>query len=293
MRQALVSLVALVFATSLYAHRDGGVNMSISFDDEGNAADCSGLRVRIGGERAAVVSEDIPFHGSALKISAEHGHGGIRVIGNRGGSYRVSLCKAVAPGADAAGIRAVLAGNEISAQGPENEKWVAYFIVSAPRGASLDLRSTNGPISVSDFNGTLEAEAVNGPVSVKESSGTITARTTNGPVSIKGGSGEVKLQATNGPVSVKLDGTTWDGTLDASTRNGPVTLAMPRGFRSGVLVEASGGPVSCRGEACSGQRYNRFEDDDHGRLRRLEFGSGPQVVRLSTVNGPVTVRENE
>lgn len=293
MRQALVSLATFLIATSLYAHGDHGRHMNISFDDHGEIADCSGLRVRIGGERAVVVSEEIPFHGSALRINADHGHGGIRVIGSRDGAYRVSLCKAVAPGADATSIRGVLAGNEISAEGPDNEKWVAYFLVSAPRGASLDLRSTNGPISVRDFNGSLEAQAVNGPVSVKESSGTITARTTNGPISMKGGSGEVKLQATNGPVTVKLDGTRWDGTLDASTRNGPVTLAMPRGFLSGVVVEASGGPVSCRGEACGEQRYNRFAEDDHGRVRRLEFGSGPQVVRVSTVNGPASVREND
>ena len=82
MRQVLVFLATLVLATSLYAGRD--VNMNISFDDEGDVADCSGLRVRIGGERAAVASEDIPFHGSALRVSAEEGHGGIRVFGSRG-----------------------------------------------------------------------------------------------------------------------------------------------------------------------------------------------------------------
>jgi hypothetical protein len=293
MRSALISLLALMFATSLLAH--GGKsssNMNISFDNEDGIADCGDLNVRIAGERVPVVAEEIPFHGSALRVNAEQGHGGIHVTGQSGGAYRVTLCKAAAPGSDASAVRGVLAGNEISSRGPAGEKWVAYFLISAPRGASLDLRSENGPISVSGFDGTLEAQAVNGPVSIKQSSGTITAETTNGPVSIKGGSGAVKLLAKNGPVSVKLEGDTWDGTLDASTKNGPLTLKVPRGFRSGVLVESlGGGPVSCRGEACGGQRITRLDDDDSP--RRFEFGSGPRVIRLSVVNGPLSVKETD
>jgi DUF4097 and DUF4098 domain-containing protein YvlB len=128
---------------------------------------------------------------------------------------------------------------------------------------------------------------------VKESSGTINARTTNGPVSVSGGSGQVKLDATNGPISVKLSGTSWDGNLDASTQNGPLSLKLPRGFRTGVLVQAlGGGPITCRAAGCPdlrASRYDRHED----RPRRIELGSGPQNVRVSTVNGPVSVKESE
>mgnify|MGYP006183000513 FL=1 len=129
-------------------------------------------------------------------------------------------------------------------------------------------------------------------MSVKESSGTITAETTNGPVSISGGAGNVKLDATNGPVTVKLSDTVWDGNLEASSQNGPVSLKLPRGFRSGVVVEARGhGPVNCKAEGC-GDRFRAFDPHDE-RPRRIELGVGPQVVRLSTVNGPVTIKEHD
>ena len=139
------------------------------------------------------------------------------------------------------------------------------------------------------------ARTKNGPLSLRNLSGNIDATTNNGPISIDGGSGTMKAQATNGPLSVSLDGTSWNGELDASTKNGPVTLKLPRGYSSGVVIETSGrGPVSCRAEGCA-----RFEalrsDDDHRRWndepRRIELGSGPTHVRLSTVNGPVTVRD--
>ena len=291
-RTFLLPLAFSLIATTALAHGRHG-NLNISFDDDDGAAGCSALSVRFDGERMPVVSEEVPFHGSMLRVRSDSSNGGIRVTGWSGNGYSVSVCKAVAPGVDAAAVRAVLAGNELTVAGPENERWVAYFLVRAPRGAALDLHSSNGPISIRDVDGTIDAQAVNGPVSVRDSSGTINASTTNGPVSISGGSGDVRLRATNGPVSVKLSGSAWIGNLEASTQNGPVSLRMPRAFQSGVVVEALGhGPVSCNADACAGQRF-RLADGRDQRPRRIELGSGHQSVRVSTVNGPVSVKEAE
>ena len=137
---------------------------------------------------------------------------------------------------------------------------------------------------------TVGARALNGPISLRNSSGNMTVETTNGPISLDGGSGAMKLNATNGPITVKLRGDTWDGSVDAHTENGPVSLRLPPSFRSAVVVQSEGrGPVSCRAEACR-QARRTWDDDDN---RRIEFGSGPTIVRLSTVNGPVSVREQE
>ena len=290
-KHLFLALVMVLVATSLSAGRHGS-NMSLSIDDD-DMTECSDLSVRLDGERVAVTSEEVPFHDSHLRVSTDHHGGGIRVVGTRGSAYGVTLCKAVAPGADASVVSAVLSGNRITAEGPADDRWVGYFLIRAPRGASLEVTTSNGPISVADFNGDLTAEASNGPVSVKESSGMINARTTNGPVSIAGGSGDVRIDAQNGPVSVKLNGTTWDGSLEASTQNGPLSLKLPRGFRSGVLVQAlGGGPMTCRAEGCPDLRASRYERHE-ARPRRIELGYGPQNVRVSTVNGPVSVKESE
>jgi hypothetical protein len=44
-------------------------------------------------------------------------------------------------------------------------------------------------------------------------------------------------------------------------------------------------PFQCSSSVCSEGR--KIWDDDH---KRVEFGSGPTVVRVSSVNGPVSVR---
>jgi hypothetical protein len=127
-------------------------------------------------------------------------------------------------------------------------------------------------------------QATNGPISISGSRGTIDARTENGPISVNGSAGELTLRASNGPLAVKLDGVEWDGSgLTGETRNGPLSLTVPPGYRSGVLVEADGhSPMSCSGCATARKTW----DDDQ---RRIELGGGPQIIKLTTSNGPVNV----
>jgi len=88
-------------------------------------------------------------------------------------------------------------------------------------------------------------------------------------------------------MNITLGGTAWSGSgMEAHGNNGPLTVHVPSGYQSGVRVESEGnGPVSCRASVCSEGRKNW--DDER---KTIEFGSGPTVIRLSTVNGPVSVR---
>ncbi|HEX9160420.1 MAG TPA: hypothetical protein VF980_01835, partial [Thermoanaerobaculia bacterium] len=263
--------------------------------DDMRATDCSALRVRFDGDRVPVVSENVAVGNvSSLRVRSGN-NGGVRVIGTTGRGYSVTACKAAASGIDAGQIHTAFDGSEVSATGPENDDWLVYFIVQTPSNATLDVTASNGPISVADFSGNLTAHAHNGPVGLKNSSGTIDASTINGPISIEGGNGNVKLTASNGPLSVKLDGTTWQGgSLDGSTKNGPVSLRMPRGYLSGVVVESLGhGPVSCRAEGCAQARLPANDDRDDDMPRRIELGSGAAAVHLTTVNGPVSVKDRD
>jgi hypothetical protein len=292
MRRSLMALAATLFAFPLFAYHG---NRNISFNDgDSVAADCSALSVRFDGDRAPVVSEDVRVGNvRSLRVRSDR-NGGIRVIGSSSGGYAVTACKAVASNFNLSQVRVQFDGNEVSASGPDSEDWIVYFIVQTPRNATVDLESTNGPVSVYQFNGTMTARATNGPVSLKQSSGTIDASTVNGPISLAGGSGNVKLSATNGPLSVKLDGVAWEGgSLDGSTQNGPVSLKLPKGYRSGVVLESQGhGPVSCHAEDCYAARQ-RVTDMDDDRPRKIELGSGAQAVHLSTVNGPISVKDQE
>ena len=294
MRRLLIATAILALVLPAFAGRNHWNNhgFTINIDDDDQAiTDCSQIHVTYDGRDVAMISEDLAVGGLRnLKVRSDR-NGGIYVNGGAG-SFAVKVCKASAL-SDPRDIRVNLSGNEISSDRSDDSRSVVYYLVSAPRGASLDLSSTNGPICLRGVDGTVSAHAQNGPISVRESAGSLDLSTQNGPIAFVGDSGTVKLRATNGPISVKLQGSAWlTGSLDAETQNGPMTLRLPRGYRSGVLVESDGhGPVTCRAEACRDVR--RFNDDgDDERPRRIELGSGARAITLSTNNGPVSVRED-
>jgi len=294
-------IVSLMAAAPLFAH-DSHRSVSVENDGNGSITDCSQLRVSFDDQRVQVVSEEVTAVSGlrALTLDARSS-GGIRVVGWDQNRYAVTACKAVPSGLDASAIRINLNGNEVSADGPDSDYYV-YYLVRAPRSATIDLRATNGPLSIEGTGGSITARTKNGPISLRDVDGTVDADAVNGPISFSGNRGTVKLHAQNGPISVKLAGSAWEGgSFDAQTSNGPLTLRLPRNYASGVVVESDGhGPVSCKADACRAAYdaafdRNRSRDDDYERPRRLEFGtaSGSAALHLSTSNGPISIRDTD
>jgi DUF4097 and DUF4098 domain-containing protein YvlB len=297
----LIALTLPLAAGSHSSHNNyhSGHGLSISIDDWEDVRDCSAIRARYNDRDIPVIEENVPV-GSlrSLKVRSDR-NGSIRVVGSNTSSFAVKACKASALG-NANDLHVNLRGNELTADRVETDgRSIIYFLVFAPRNATLDLDASNGPISIDGVDGSITAHALNGPISVKASSGTLDINAQNGPISFAGDSGNVKLRATNGPISVKLTGGSWGaGNLDASTENGPLALKLPSGYRSGVLVETDGNsPVTCRAAGCAAARKAAYassdDDDDFGPRwpRRIELGSGTRVISLSTHNGPVAVKE--
>jgi DUF4097 and DUF4098 domain-containing protein YvlB len=287
MRRFLMALVCLLIPIFAWpSSRTGGVDIRIDRDLE--LTRCDQIAVSFDGVKAAVTEENLPVSSlRSLKLVAGP-HGGIRVTGWDGG-YEVKACTASALGM-AGNVRVRVDGNEVRATGAADDQWVAYYIVRAPRNASLELQAHNGEVSVRDVSGTIAARTENGPLALKNVSGTIDGTTVNGPIAFSGGSGAVRLETTNGPIAVTLTDSDWTGgSVDAHTTNGPVSLRVPASFSAGIVAESQGhGPVSCKGERCPAIRA---EIDRGGPTpRKLEIGAGPAVIRVSSVNGPVAVR---
>jgi hypothetical protein len=285
MKRLVLTLAVTLIATGAYAH---GWN-NIDGDD------CSGRGFRIDG-RAAQVQEETFDAPSLRTITVSNTP--VSVKGGSGRGYTITVCKAALDAADLGRIRVAVENGALVAHGPDHDNWTVTYKVEAPNGAQLDIESRNGPLALNDIDGTFNVRLKNGPLALHNVGGNVDAVTTNGPISIHGGSGTMKVKASNGPISVTLDGSSWVGSgLDASTSNGPVTVKVARDFNSGVLVESNGrGPISCRAEACEGQyraRSNRRGDWDDDEPRKFEFGHGAQVVRISTVNGPLTIKDAE
>ena len=210
--------------------------------------------------------------------------------------YSVEACKfAVADTRSAAdtALRSVAVnrnGSQFTASGPSDRDsgWRMVFFVHAPNDASVKLDSGNAPVEATNVTGTLTIRATNGPLALERCAGTVDAETVNGPISMTGGSGAVRLLASNGPISLHLGDAAWSGSqLQVRTNNGPLGVTLPGGFRSGVRVETSGhAPINCAADACQAARTegNRFFP------RSMQLNGATDIVRLSTQNGPVSIR---
>jgi hypothetical protein len=284
---ASVLATALLFApaTARAGHHRGNV----SIHDEGDIKTCADLDIELDDRPAERAEQRLTFAaeaGKPLKVRIAESSG-VRVRGSDRADFEVLVCKAAPSKKDLEAINASHEGGALSVHGPAHGDWVGYLIIAAPKGAAMELSGESGPIALSGLSGRVTVRSANGPISVTNSSGDIDAHAENGPISARADGGKLRLSTENGPIAVALSGSAWKGEgLEARAINGPVTLAVPAGYRSGTSVESLGhSPFSCRGEACDGVR--RTWDDDH---KRLEFGDGPVVVRLSTENGPVSIR---
>lgn len=257
------------------------------------AADCSDLHVRLDDEKPAMESEEHTLTRAQAPVLRVHElpNGGGQIQGWDKDIYFVTACKfAIGPDTRQllSQIRLSVDGGDVSVSGPgHHDEWTVHLLIRTPRNAEVEVTAQNGPVSFYSVDGKITARTTNGPVSLRDCSGEGDISAQNGPITFSGVSGKLRLHTTNGPITVRL-ASGWNGSeLVADAVNGPLTLRVPSGFQSSFLVESNGNsPISCRASICSEAR--KTWDDEH---RRIEYGSGSPVIRLSTENGPISVAD--
>jgi hypothetical protein len=274
---AIISATLLVLTTAALAS-----NQSVSFPED--ARSCADLHVTYDYAPAAIAQESLTIPGSvALNVDPGH-NGGVHVIGYDGSQFQVATCKAARTQAELDSVHPQFTGDQLTATG-DRSSVVVYFLIQAPRSASIAVKTHNGPVSIADVSGHVQVSTENGPIKLRKTSGDVLANAQNGPIDFTGDSGKVELHATNGPVKLALDGTHWNGSgVEASSENGPLSLYLARDYNSGVVVRTDGhSPMSCERSLC-----RNAGDFDEGE-RRVELGNGQTVINLSTHNGPVKI----
>jgi hypothetical protein len=267
--------------------------------DRQPANSCADLHIRFDEREAVMKSEEHSISNAeapTLRVRP-HTNGGVQVQGWDQNNYSVTACKAAADFNGEAErilsqITVTIRAGEVSTQGPNDEDndWTVYLLIRAPKAATIDIETMNGPLSLYSVDGKVTAHTTNGPITLRGFSGDAEITAQNGPISIAGGSGNVRVRTENGPVSIDLKDKTWNGAgLSADATNGPVTLFVPNDYQSSFVIESRNySPMSCRASICDNAR--KTWDDNN---RRIEFGNSPAVIHLSTVNGPVSVRSSK
>lgn len=218
----------------------------------------------------------VPVAGDVLSVDATP-NGGITVRG--WDRHEIQLQAKVAATADtdqearalASQVRVLTDGGRIHAEGPQafgETGWSVSFDLMVPSQGNLDLRSTNGGISIEGVQGRLGFH------------------TTNGGIHLKNVNGDVRGTTTNGGIRAELDGNGWYGEgLNVETMNGGVRLVLPDGYSARLEVGTHAGgmrvdfPVTVQGRI--------------GRSLTTELGNGGAPLRLRTTNGGVSIERRK
>jgi hypothetical protein len=256
------------------------------------AADCSRIDMMFGDEAVgrAVKYTTVPLSVGMLDVQPD-ANGGVQIERGASANYVVTACvgagaRTAAEAREAAeAVRLTVDGGRVRVEnGPRSGSWNVHLIVEAPDKARITVRTANGPIGISGASGEFAATSSNGPIGLEDVRGKVVARASNGPIGVTGSRGDFDVQTDNGPISITLSGQRWEGRLDARAQNGPLRIAVPDDYQSGLEITSSGrSSWNCRIAGCSSARGN-----DDGRTVRI--GGDPVVIRVATANGPVTVQ---
>jgi hypothetical protein len=292
LRFALLAATAAVLAVGL-ADTALARGRNVSIDSSGGEAGCSGLLVRFDDVTAVKAEQMLVVPGGTPLRLVAPDSSGLRVSGWEKADFEITACKAARDAAALSRISVSAPNGFVAVDGVDGGDGLVFFYVKAPKGAVLDLAAENGPMTLRDLEATVKARLENGPLSLSGVHGTVDAEATNGPVSFRDGSGDWTLRVTNGPLSARFAGARWDGKgLVAENVNGPLTIRLDPSFDSGLRVSAAEwAPVRCRAAACA-TAHRTGGNEDEGGEKSLQIGSGEPLLRFSTVNGPVTIKDD-
>ena len=152
-----------------------------------------------------------------------------------------------------------------------NNKLQVEFHVTAPRGAVLnEVETVNGSVTVSNFSNYTKVSAVNGGVSAVNLRGT------------------ASLSTVNGEVAADFDRLDNGNKINLNTVNGSARVVIPSDSNATFKVDSLNGNIT--NDFGLPVRKGKYVGRDlYGRV-----GSGDVVIRMSSVNGPLTIsRKND
>ena len=143
-------------------------------------------------------------------------------------------------------------------------RFEVQYQVKVPRGAVVDVTTSNGQIVLTALSGKVRARSTNGGVKATDLAGAVDARSTNGMVS-------VDLKSL-GPEKIYL-----------GTTNGGVLLMLPETAKADVTAAWTNG-----GFSITGLKLETSQDARRHIEGRINGGGTP--IELHTTNGGIRVR---
>jgi RNA polymerase sigma factor (sigma-70 family) len=164
--------------------------------------------------------------------------------------------------------------------------------IKVPQGAILELRTSNGPVTITGGTGGGRVRTSNGAIRATENRGSLHLATSNGSITVSGAAGTVDAHTSNGGIdvrgekvtlaagtsngSVRFRGNLADGAHHLHTANGNIDVTLPKGSRFRMDVHLAHGKLT-----------NDFPP------HRGESGTDdrPILLKLGAVNGTIAIHQ--
>lgn len=175
------------------------------------------------------------------------------------------------------------------------------YRVTVPQKFSAAVKTSGGPITVRDLQGTVAAHTSGGPIRVEGVTGDVDVSTSGGPISLERDSGRVRAHTSGGGIMIR----DLTGSVDASTSGGGVVASLAGQPKQDCRLYTSGGGISVTlrkdirvdlDASTSGGNVSTdfpvpIRDGHHwGELHAPINGGGPQLY-LHTSGGSISVHQ--
>jgi len=141
------------------------------------------------------------------------------------------------------------------------------FTVKVPAGIRFAPKTVNGGVTAKGLRSDIDASSVNGAVKISTT-------------------GVAHATSVNGSIEAVMGAATWDGALKFTTVNGSIDLTLPVGTSADIQASS-----------VSGELASEFPMTVNGRLegRHMsgKIGSGGHELKLTTVNGAITLHQGD
>jgi hypothetical protein len=155
--------------------------------------------------------------------------------------------------------------------------------VQVPADTALDLHSSDGHINVDGTNAGARIDTSDGPIEVRNFSGSIRARTSDGHITVDGVLNEVYLHSGDGRVELTArQGSTMDRDWLIHTGDGRVEVKLPESFAAELFAHTGDGRITMDFPVTVSGSMERSH-------LRGKLNGGGQLLEISTGDGSIHV----
>jgi DUF4097 and DUF4098 domain-containing protein YvlB len=177
-------------------------------------------------------------------------------------------------------------GLAVNIKKPESElsKHISVSLdIKMPSQNRLDLKTTNGNISVNNAGLDVALSTSNGNIYLDHTPGPITARTSNGNITCRNAGKDIQAHTSNGNIIVVYDaGAANPNQINLETSNGSIHITPPQAFSAKVDASTSNGKIA------SNKSITVQGDISKNNLQGT-IGDGRGACRLHTSNGSIHI----